>query len=374
MGKRRHVMNKIMRTLLLATLMILSAAGCHRRPLEDPSSAVRIRIKVNVKTVTNVNANIRTSVSVYGSTESLWAPKVKQLDPGTMRVLVYDPYTEKKLQPETFISEAGYDEEGNKVFNGSLPISHGDYNFLVYNFDTPTTQVAHLENEESILAFTDEIPESLKTKYTKTKDSSKADDQPITDDISIRYEPEHLLVANEKNVRISPHDTLVVVRTEAFTVVDTYYLQVRIVGRQFASSATAVISGLSPSNRIGLNERTVDPSAAVIFDMVQGRDEALAGENKDVLCAVFNTFGKIPEVTSDLLVTFNITDTAGNLLQYPVNLDKVFDSELCHLYHWLIIDDYIIEVPDPGTKPTPGGGGFQPQVDDWVEEEGTMVL
>ena len=374
MGKRRHVMNKIMRTLLLATLVILSAAGCHRRPLEDPSSAVRIRIKVNVKTVTNVNTNIRTSVSVYGSTESLWAPKVKQLDPGTMRVLVYDPYTEKKLQPETFISEAGYDEEGNKVFNGSLPISHGDYNFLVYNFDTPTTQVAHLENEESILAFTDEIPESLKTKYTKTKDSSKADDQPITDDISIRYEPEHLLVANEKNVRISPHDTLVVVRTEAFTVVDTYYLQVRIVGRQFASSATAVISGLSPSNRIGLNERTVDPSAAVIFDMVQGRDEALAGENKDVLCAVFNTFGKIPEVTSDLLVTFNITDTAGNLLQYPVNLDKVFDSELCHLYHWLIIDDYIIEVPDPGTKPTPGGGGFQPQVDDWVEEEGTMVL
>ena len=374
MGKRRHVMNKIMRTLLLATLMILSAAGCHRRPLEDPSSAVRIRIKVNVKTVTNVNANIRTSVSVYGSTESLWAPKVKQLDPGTMRVLVYDPYTEKKLQPETFISEAGYDEEGNKVFNGSLPISHGDYNFLVYNFDTPTTQVAHLENEESILAFTDEIPESLKTKYTKTKDSSKAGDQPITDDISIRYEPEHLLVANEKNVRISPHDTLVVVKTEAFTVVDTYYLQVRIVGRQFASSATAVISGLSPSNRIGLNERTVDPSAAVIFDMVQGRDEALAGENKDVLCAVFNTFGKIPEVTSDLLVTFNITDTAGNLLQYPVNLDKVFDSELCHLYHWLIIDDYIIEVPDPGTKPTPGGGGFQPQVDDWVEEEGTMVL
>jgi hypothetical protein len=371
MGKRRFAMSKIMRTLLLATLVILSAAGCHRRPLEDPSSAVRIRIKVNVKTVTNVNTNIRTSVSVYGSTESLWAPKVKQLDPGTMRVLVYDPYTEKKLQPETFISEAGFDEEGNKVFNGTLGISHGDYNFLVYNFDTPTTQVAYLENEESILAYTDEIPEDLKTKYTKN--NSKADGT-SADDISIRYEPEHLLVANEKNVRISPHDTLVIVKTEAFTVVDTYYLQVRIVGRQFASSATAVISGLSPSNKIGLNERTVDPSAAVIFDMFQGRDEALAGENKDVLCAVFNTFGKIPEVTSDLLVTFNITDTAGNLRQYPVNLDKVFDSELCHLYHWLIIDDYIIEVPDPGPAPTPGGGGFQPQVDDWVEEEGTMVL
>ena len=375
MGKRRHAMSKILRTLLLATLVMLSAAGCYRRPLEDPNSAVRIRIKVNVKTVTNVNTNIRSSVSVYGSTESLWAPKIKQLDPGTMRVLVYDPYTEKKLQPETFISEAGVDEEGNKVFNGTLGISHGDYNFLVYNFDTPTTQVAHLENEESIIAYTDEVPEEVKTKYTKGKNNTKADDTPvISDDISIHYEPEHLIVANEKNVRISPHDTLVVVRTEAFTVVDTYYLQVRVRGRQFASSATAVISGLSPSNRIGINERTVDPSAAVIFDMVQGRDEALSGENKDVLCAVFNTFGKIPEVTSDLLVTFNIVDTAGNLLQYPVNLDAVFDSELCHLYHWLIIDDYIIDIPDPGNKPNPGNGGFQPQVDDWEEEEGTMVL
>ena len=367
MGKRRHAMSKIMRNILLVAMAVLTVAGCHRRPLEDPSSAVRIRIKVNVKTVTNVNTNIRTSVSVYGSTESLWAPKVKQLDPGTMRVLVYDPYSEKLLA-QSFISEAGYDEEGNKTFNGTLGISHGDYNFLVYNFDTPTTQVSFENNEESILAYTNEVSNDIKAKYIK---NSKADN---SEDISIRYEPEHLLVANEKDVRISPHDTLVVVKTEAFTVVDTYYLQVRVRGRQFASSATAVISGLSPSNRIGLNERTVDPSAAVIFDMVQGRDESLAGDNKDVLCAVFNTFGKIPEVTSDLLVTFNIVDTAGNLLQYPVNLDKVFDSELCHLYHWLIIDDYVIDIPDPGNKPSPGNGGFQPQVDDWEEEQGTMIL
>lgn len=362
--------NRIARIFLAAVLAVGALSSCHRRPLEEPNSTVRIRIKVDVKTVTNVNTNIRSSVSVYGSTESLWAPKVAQLDPGTMRVLVYDP-TSEKLLAQRFISDPTYDEEGNKVFNGTLGISHGDYNFLVYNFDTPTTQVSFENNEESILAYTNEVSEEVKTKYTKSKADGEGDD---FDDISIRLEPEHLLVANEKDVRISPHDTLVVVRTEASTVVDTYYLQIRIVGRQYASSATAVISGLSPSNRIGFNERTVDPSAAVIFDMVQGRDASLDGENKDVLCAVFNTFGKIPEVTSDLLVTFNIIDTAGNLLQYPVNLDRVFDSELCHLYHWLIIDDYVIEVPDPGTKPTPGNGGFQPQVDDWEEEEGTMIL
>ncbi len=313
---------RIVRILLAAALVMVSFSACHRRPLEEPSGAVRIAIKVDVKTVTNVNANIRSSV------------------------------------------------EGNKVFMGSLGISHGNYNFLVYNFDTPTTQVNQENSEQSIIAFTDEVSPAMKARYLGTK----ADDD---EDINIHYEPEHLLVANEKDVRISPHDTLVVVRTEASTVVDTYYLQVRVKGMQFASSASAVISGLSPSNHIGYNIRTVDPSAAVVFDMQKGQDLSLDGDNKDVLCAVFNTFGKIDQVSSELYVTFNVFDTAGNLRQYTANLDDVFKTEEAILYHWLIVDEscLVIDIPDPGVNPpTPGNGGFQPQVDDWEEEEGTMVL
>jgi len=66
-------------------------------------------------------------------------------------------------------------------------------------------------------------------------------------------------------------------------------------------------------------------------------------------------------------------DTAGNLLQYSANLDRVFDSELAHLYHWLIIDETMV-IPNPEPVTPTGNGGFQPQVDDWQEEEGTMVL
>ena len=348
---------------------MVSFSACHRRPLEEPSGAVRIAIKVDVKTVTNVNANIRSSVVLYGSNTSLWDEKLSQLDPELMRVLVYDPETDKLLT-QSFISSTEIDAEGNKVFMGSLGISHGNYNFLVYNFDTPTTQVNQENSEQSIIAFTDEVSPAMKARYLGTK----ADDD---EDINIHYEPEHLLVANEKDVRISPHDTLVVVRTEASTVVDTYYLQVRVKGMQFASSASAVISGLSPSNHIGYNIRTVDPSAAVVFDMQKGQDLSLDGDNKDVLCAVFNTFGKIDQVSSDLYVTFNVFDTAGNLRQYTANLDDVFKTEEAILYHWLIVDEscLVIDIPDPGVNPpTPGNGGFQPQVDDWEEEEGTMVL
>ena len=360
---------RIVRIFLAAALVMVSFSACHRRPLEEPSGAVRIAIKVDVKTVTNVNANIRSSVVLYGSNTSLWEEKMSQLDPELMRVLVYDPETDKLLT-QSFISSTEIDAEGNKVFMGSLGISHGNYNFLVYNFDTPTTQVNQENSEQSIIAFTDEVSPAMKARYLGTK----ADDD---EDINIHYEPEHLLVANEKDVRISPHDTLVVVRTEASTVVDTYYLQVRVKGMQFASSASAVISGLSPSNHIGYNIRTVDPSAAVVFDMQKGQDLSLDGDNKDVLCAVFNTFGKIDQVSSDLYVTFNVFDTAGNLRQYTANLDDVFKTEEAILYHWLIVDEscLVIDIPDPGVNPpTPGNGGFQPQVDDWEEEEGTMVL
>ena len=360
---------RIVRILLAAALVMVSFSACHRRPLEEPSGAVRIAIKVDVKTVTNVNANIRSSVVLYGSNTSLWDEKLSQLDPELMRVLVYDPETDKLLT-QSFISSTEIDAEGNKVFMGSLGISHGNYNFLVYNFDTPTTQVNQENSEQSIIAFTDEVSPAMKARYLGTK----ADDD---EDINIHYEPEHLLVANEKDVRISPHDTLVVVRTEASTVVDTYYLQVRVKGMQFASSASAVISGLSPSNHIGYNIRTVDPSAAVVFDMQKGQDLSLDGDNKDVLSAVFNTFGKIDQVSSDLYVTFNVFDTAGNLRQYTANLDDVFKTEEAILYHWLIVDEscLVIDIPDPGVNPpTPGNGGFQPQVDDWEEEEGTMVL
>ena len=360
---------RIVRILLAAALVMVSFSACHRRPLEEPSGAVRIAIKVDVKTVTNVNANIRSSVVLYGSNTSLWEEKLSQLDPELMRVLVYDPETDKLLT-QSFISSTEIDAEGNKVFMGSLGISHGNYNFLVYNFDTPTTQVNQENSEQSIIAFTDEVSPAMKARYLGTK----ADDD---EDINIHYEPEHLLVANEKDVRISPHDTLVVVRTEASTVVDTYYLQVRVKGMQFASSASAVISGLSPSNHIGYNIRTVDPSAAVVFDMQKGQDLSLDGDNKDVLCAVFNTFGKIDQVSSELYVTFNVFDTAGNLRQYTANLDDVFKTEEAILYHWLIVDEscLVIDIPDPGVNPpTPGNGGFQPQVDDWEEEEGTMVL
>jgi hypothetical protein len=346
-------MSKHVIRIALAAVILASALSCIRRPLEDMMEQVALRVDVNVKAVANV------SCDVYN--ENIPVPNVNT---DMMRVMVYDPGT-RNLLTQSFISQKT-EENGDQVLSGMLNISYGNYDFLIYNFDTPTTQVSGENNENSILGYTSEIPDAMRTRYLGTKAGEY-------DNVHINYEPDHLMVAREHNLRVSPRDTLVVIKTVATTVVDTYYIQIHVEGMQYASSATAIINGLSPSNHFGLNERTLDPTAAVCFEMLKSQDPKLPGENKDVLCAVFNTFGKIPEATSNLHVTFNVVDVAGNLQQKDINLDTVFKSQDAIEHHWLLIDEtWVIQKPDD--TPQNSGGGFRPVVDDWEEINENIIL
>ena len=337
---------------LLAAAFLLPA--CNLRPLEDPSEIVRVRVAVNIRAVANVTAH------VYN--EHIPVPS---LNTEMMRVLVYDPVS-KDLVAQSFISAKSVGEGGAQTFTGNLNISYGTFDLLVYNFDTPVTQVAGENNEQTLLAFTNPVPESILAKYRISKGEY--------DDFSINYEPDHLVVAREQNLRVSPHDSVVVIHTEARTIIDTYYLQVYVEGMQYTSQATAVISGLSSSNHFGVGKRTESPTTAVCFELNKGTDEK-SGVKRDVLCAVFNTFGKVENADSDLLITFNVTDTAGQLLQFQFNLNDVFLTEDAIERHWLLIDKTIV-VPKPEVDPGEGSvaGGFQPEVYDWNHEEGYIEL
>ena len=357
-------MTKRMMQLVLAVLLVaLYSTGCHRRPLVDMEERVAIRVEVNIKAIANVTSNI------YN--EHIPVP---DLTTDMMRVMVYDTDT-KNLLTQSFISNKTYNEDGSQVFSGDLNISYGNYDFLVYNFDTPTTQVSYEQNETSILAYTDEISPAMRLRYLDlTKTNEEINDNTRYEDLEINYEPDHLVVAREHNLHVSPHDTVVVISTVATTIIDTYYIQIRVKNMQYASSATAVISGLSPSNKFGLNERTEDPATGVCFNLLKSTDEHITTGNQDVLCALFNTFGKIPDATSDLFVTFNVVDTGGNLQQKTVNLDSIFKTEDAIERHWLLIDlEWELQPPSQGIEHS-GSGGFQPQVDDWEEEQGTIVL
>lgn len=351
-------MNKRFMSILLVLALALPMVSCHRRPLVDMHEKIEIRVKVNIKAISNI-------------TENVYNPRIPVPKPSTdmMRVMVYDPES-KNLLTQSFIFDKVVDENGEEMLSGKLDINYGNYDFVIYNFDTPTTLVKDENNENKILAYTSEIPPSIRSTYFSTK----ADDTDY-DSMLIDYEPDHLMVAREHDYRISPHDTMVVINTTATTIIDTYYIQIHVENAQYMASdgAMAVITGLSPSNRFGLNLRTEDPSAAVVFDLQKSTDDKLPYANKDVICAVFNTFGKINSESSDLHVTFSVKDVSGKYQTFDTSLNDVFLTEDAIERHWLLVNETFTLVP-PVVGPTDGQGGFQPVVDDWEQEEGQITL
>ncbi len=355
-------MKKIGRIILLSALVVLSAS-CHRRPLVDLMEQVLFKVTIDVDTVANIKRHIYNEQIEKPSTNT-----------DMLRVMVYDKNTHKLLT-QNFLSDKSYDAAGHQVFTGNVRLSYGDFDFLIYNFDTPNTLIKEENNEDAIQAYTSQAPQSI----LPAAAGSKADDNTYMGSV-IHYQPDHLMVARERDYHIAPHAELTTIETTAYTVLNTYYIQIHVEGLQYVSSCNAVISGLYSGNQFGLDsgmkyvygKPVSNPSAAVYFKLEKSTDKNIAGENKDVLCALFNTFGKIEEQSSDLYVNFNVVDTEGNLLTKQVSLDRIFKTEDAIERHWLLIDE-AWSIPNP--KPNPvGGGGFQPVVDDWEEQQGEIVL
>jgi len=343
-------MRRVKRLLIPFVCALVAIAACERRPLEDMLEKIMIKVTIDLDGVSNVTCDIYNDQVQIPNTNT-----------DMLRVMVYDR-DKGSLVAQSFISDKTYDAEGHQVISGTLNIGYGNYDFLVYNFDTPATLIKDETNENSILAYTSGIPSSAAARYIGGSSYSGA----------INYQPDHLMVSRDKDYRISAHYEMTTVETTAYTVIDSYYIQIHVEGLQYVSSATAVISGLSPSNLIGPNERTTSPAVAIPVDLIKSTDKNIAGENKDVLCAVFNTFGKLEDSSSDLIVTFNVVDTNGNLLTKEINLNSVFQTKDAVDHHWLLIDEtWIIDDPTPAK---PVDGGFQPLVDDWEEVNGEIIL
>ncbi len=329
--------------------MMMFAAGCHRRPLHDMDEKLAIRVTIDLDTVSNVMTNI------YN--ENVTKPNTNT---DMLRVFLYDHNSNTSLA-QTFLSDKSYDEAGHQVLSGYMNVSYGTFDFLIYNFDTPNTLIKNENSERNIEAYTSEM--------TRTPDN-----------LMVSYQPDHLMVAREQNFHVAPHTETPTLETTAHTCLNTYYIQIHVEGMRFLTGCSATISGLYSGNMFGrdsgrdgiLGERVENPSTCVYFTMEKSTDPNIAGENKDVLCALFNTFGKIEDVTSNLYVTFNAVDTEGNQLQKVVNLDVVFRSADAIDRHWLLLDE-VWSIPDP-IPHSVGGGGFQPLVDDWDEQHGEIAL
>ena len=338
--------------------LLLSLYSCERRPLIDRSEEILVRVEMSVNTIVNV------ATQIYN--EHVVVPKV---EPELICVLFYDPMSHRQVM-QTFLNTISKDEKGNYVISGNVKIQPGVYDMLCYNFDTSATLVRNDYSWKAIEAYTEEVTDNKHVDVLTRGIAGR-----------ITHIPDHLLVARKKGLRIDASSETVVIKTSASSIIQSYYVQLRLKNAQYVSTASAILTGLAPSNRLGENEVDSLSSSGVFFTMRPSRDKHQKAGEDDVLCAVFNTFGKLPNHKSQLKILLNGITANGKPIQEIIDMDEVFKTELAIKNHWLLLDQ-VIEVPQPDGEDDGGsegggdssGGGFNPEVNDWEEERGEITI
>ncbi len=340
-GKAMQTTRTIIPAALIAVLML--SAGCIRRPLEDMDYNTRIKVKINVEAIYNVTCDI------YNS--KIPIPEI-QLD--VMHAIFFEE-NEDKIAAETYLTGTELDEDGNTVFTGDISMVPGTYRLYTYNFGTEATLIKDPYKWESVEAYALGVPDRISSAYT-TK---------VPSDESFTYSPDHLVVARSPQEVIPYHTGVYTVKAEARSVVESYYLQIKVEGLEYVNSATAVLSGMSSANYIALGNRVDDPQSTVYFEMQKSDDNGVP-----VICTIFNTFGHPDGSDNDLEVTFDLQTKSGTV-QRTFNISDLFLSDNAVKHHWLLLDETItIDPPEPSG----GSGGFEPTVDDWESENHDIIL
>ena len=334
----RSIVNAALPVLCLLT----SLTGCQRRPLEDPAEYTRVKVKVNIKTICNVTCDIYNDKIPH-----------PEINPDAMHVLFFQQNSDD-IAGETFVTNIETEDDGSRSLVGDIAIYPGTYRMLIYDYGTENTIVKDFYHYDSAYAYTEAAPYSIQSKF-----ASKAGESS-----NIVNEPDHLVVASNPAETIPFHDGLYTISTEARSVVESWYLQIKVDGLDYVSSSQAVLSGLVSENLIATDTRVNDPEATIWFKLQKSDDQGVP-----VICTVFNTFGRIPESTNSLAVTFNIQTTDGRTVRREFDISDLFLTENAIKHHWLLLDE-TIKIDPPAEK----GGGFDPAVDPWDEEHRDIEL
>lgn len=349
---------------LMMLVALVAAVSCERRPLHELNNQILLKLRIELKVMNMVELP----------------------EPEVMRVVLFNPETGRKVTEDYVPAEGGY-----------ISVPPGTYDLIVYNFDTEATLVRNDGMHDEIEAYTNEISSALKSKMynaiaksttlIKAAAQTKADTDstPFTsedfawakamDDLqnsSLIYEPDHLFVARDR-ITILNTSGEQVIETKAESVVETYYLSVKVKNIKNMASATALLTGQIASNKIGFEkeEGKTNTNVTLYFNMKPSEDEE--NENNDKIEATFNTFGKLANAESRLWLTIVITNTDGTTVEWHRDITEEFkDNPL----HWIEIVEGEIVIPEvgPGQGGSTGGGGFQPGVAEWEEEHHTIVI
>lgn len=311
--------------LILALVLItLTAGSCRRRPLVEIDNNVLLNITIGTDIV---NYEVQTP-------------------PEMMRAIFFDSKT------GDFVSHSFLPHHG-----GYVHLMPGrEYDILVYNFDTEATIIDGDYNLNYILAYTNLVPENIKSRLKGR--AGKGDDEMIV------YEPDHLFVGKLEDVYIPMRGYGIPafeIDIHAETIVQTWIVEIdKVRGAEYVGAVSSVISGLADHNLIGRGEQSYD-EATVFF-------EAASLTKDGHFYAKFNTFGRNALAGRKQVLSLVLTDTGGKSFSFNMDISEKFNDNPLQ-YILIKTDDIVIEKPEQT-----GGGGLAPSVDEWGEINTEIVI
>ena len=310
-----------MRYILLVAVVALLSVACQRRPIEEEYLRVYLDLHID-RNIVNY--------------------EVGEKEPGLMRVAFFDAVTKEYLSHD-FVSHNG----------GYIFAPYGDVDMVVYNLEAGETFVRNTYSWFDMEAYTDEISEQQRSRFTRYL-QSRVETRPSYEDI--RLIPGHLFVAREENLHIPRHITngVFVISATAKTVVESWTVEVNgVTGLSWVGSVSMMISGQVKTHFVATNIDSTEP-VALYFD----KTDAL--RQSETMTSRFETFGREKTSGDKALLSILFTDIQGH--PYMYNFDVSDQMENNPEQHIVIRGD--IDIPKPEV-----GGGFKPEVDDWKEYE-----
>ena len=311
-------MSRLRYILLVAVAALLSVA-CERRPMEEQYLKVYLDLHID-KNVTNYDF----------------------VDPGLMRVAFFDAVSGEYLSHDFVQSSGGY------IF-----APYGDVDMVVYNIEAGETRVRNYYVWRDIEAYTNEISEMQRSRFTRYL-QSRVDTRPSYDDI--RVTPGHLFVAREENIHIPQHITedVFIISTTVKSVVESWTIEVEgITGMEWVGSVSMMLSGQVGSKYIATDKISNEP-IALYFDVISAQRRSM------VMTSSFETFGREKTSGDVALLSILFTDIAGHPYMYNFDVSDQMENNP----EQRIVIKADINIPQPEM-----GGGFAPEVDDWKEYE-----
>ena len=311
--------------LILALVLVTLAAGsCRRRPLVEVDNNVLLNITIGTDIV---NYEVQTP-------------------PEMMRAIFFDSKT------GDFVSHSFLPHHG-----GYVHLMPGrTYDILVYNFDTEATIIDGDYNLNYILAYTNLVPENIKSRLKGR--AGKGEDEMIV------YEPDHLFVGRLEDIYIPMRGygmPALEIDIHAETIVQTWIVEIdKVRGAEYVGAVSSVISGLADHNLIGRGEQSYD-EATVFF-------EATSLTKDGHFYAKFNTFGRNVLAERKQVLSLVLTDLAGKSFCFNMDITEKFNDNPLQ-YILIKTDEIVIEKPEQT-----GGGGLAPIVDEWGEINTEIVI